>query len=423
MADPLSIAASLLAITTAAVQSTRSLYETIKRFRDRDKTLRRLQNELEDLIKILDSLTEVTDTEESVLVLLQGPIQRCNQVCREFEKTMKTFTGKSKTGIRDWTRMEFSRGDINEFIDTIAGYKSTISVGIGTITMQTSKVSHGVLLEYNEMIQDTAYNLEVHLQRIDEKMAQLMAEHISTSGTSIDLKDERLVTEQCLRICEDAKSYLERLSDRESSLLREAQQGVEQEHSFEAQLRTSQTLDKNRDSLVETIGHLSRRVQSLVQNGGSDNNDERSRLQSDIEISKQCLDICKAASEASRQKVYRIGEAVAEGDSDQVVVTTLADLFDIGKALSKGKSAQLVGSMTDLTLRHMTEHRYSSRFGALANDSELAEVGAANLFPASGAQKSKDASSPESGGREQTSKPGARQDKPLSNEMRKRGGN
>lgn len=41
------------------------------------------------------------------------------------------------------------------------------------------------------------------------------------------------------------------------------------------------------------------------------------------------------ASEISRQKVYRIGEVIGEGDSDQVVVTTLADLFDIGKALSK----------------------------------------------------------------------------------------
>jgi hypothetical protein len=36
---------------------------------------------------------------------------------------------------------------------------------------------------------------------------------------------------------------------------------------------------------------------------------------------------------------------IAEGSSDQVVVTTLADLFDIQKALPKDNSAQLVGSM------------------------------------------------------------------------------
>jgi hypothetical protein len=45
------------------------------------------------------------------------------------------FSEKSKTGFRDWTKMEFMRGDINEFIGTVGGYKSTISVGLGIVTM------------------------------------------------------------------------------------------------------------------------------------------------------------------------------------------------------------------------------------------------------------------------------------------------
>ena len=135
MADPLSITASLLAIITATVQSTKSLYETVKRFKDRNKTLRRLQDELVDLTKILDSLTHVITAEESMLILLQGPIERCSQVCREFEQSIESFGGKSKTGFRDWAKMEFMRGDINEFIDTLAGYKSTIMVGLCTINM------------------------------------------------------------------------------------------------------------------------------------------------------------------------------------------------------------------------------------------------------------------------------------------------
>ena len=128
------------AVITAAVQSTKSLYETIKRFKDRNKTLRRLQDELEDLSNILNSLTQGTNAETSMLALLQGPIERCSQVCRDFEQSMEVFIGKSKTGIRDWTKMEFMRGDINEFIDTIAGYKSTISVGLGTISMSVASL-------------------------------------------------------------------------------------------------------------------------------------------------------------------------------------------------------------------------------------------------------------------------------------------
>ena len=136
MADPLSITASSLAVITAAVKSTKSLYETVKRFKGRDKTLRRLQDEVGDLANILDSLEQVTtNAEESMLKLLQGPIKRCSQICHEFEQLMVAFSGKSQTGVRDWAKLEFMRGDINEFIDTVAGYKSTISVGLGTITL------------------------------------------------------------------------------------------------------------------------------------------------------------------------------------------------------------------------------------------------------------------------------------------------
>lgn len=138
MADPLSVAASLLAITTAAVQSAKSLYETVKRYKGRDKTLRRLQDELADLTRILESLARATHTEEAILELLQGPVERCSGVCHEFELSMQAFKGKTKTGFLDWTKMEFMRGDINEFIETITGYKATISVGLGTITMSVA---------------------------------------------------------------------------------------------------------------------------------------------------------------------------------------------------------------------------------------------------------------------------------------------
>jgi hypothetical protein len=39
-----------------------------------------------------------------------------------------------------------------------------------------------------------------------------------------------------------------------------------------------------------------------------------------------------------------------DGDSDQVVVTTLANLFNVKKALSKGNLSQLIGAMTEETL-------------------------------------------------------------------------
>jgi hypothetical protein len=41
----------------------------------------------------------------------------------------------ARMGVRDWTKMEFMRGDIHAFMDALAGYKSMISVALGTVTM------------------------------------------------------------------------------------------------------------------------------------------------------------------------------------------------------------------------------------------------------------------------------------------------
>ena len=133
--DPLSVTASVLAVATAAIVSIRSLCDTVQSFRNRNNTLRRLQAKLQDLATILDSLVQVINADTSVLMLLEGPIDRCKEICNEFEQSMKKFQGKSKTGLLDWTKLEFMRGDINDFIDTIEGYKSTITVGLGTINL------------------------------------------------------------------------------------------------------------------------------------------------------------------------------------------------------------------------------------------------------------------------------------------------
>ncbi|KAF1817811.1 uncharacterized protein K489DRAFT_293706, partial [Dissoconium aciculare CBS 342.82] len=270
MADPLSIAASLLAISTAAIQSAKSLREAVKRYKGRDKTLGRLQDELDHLSKILESLTQTVATEESLLALLQGPIERCDQVCREFEAAMEGFSQKSKTGFRDWARMEFMRGDINEFIETIAGYKSTISVGLGTVTMQSSKISEGVLLKYTGMIKDTTYNLELHLQRIDDKITQPTTDRNAHAEIGIDLRDEREATKQCLQICEDLRSYFQNLSLGASSCLQDPPENVYEYQSFEAQTRMRQTIDEAQESFVQKSDHLSKRLASLLRGQASD---------------------------------------------------------------------------------------------------------------------------------------------------------
>ena len=56
------------------------------------------------------------------------------------------------------------------------------------------------------MIKDTDHNLKIQQQRIDGKMNQFRSDSITTSSTSVNLEDDREVTDQCIRICEDARS-------------------------------------------------------------------------------------------------------------------------------------------------------------------------------------------------------------------------
>ncbi|KAK4247374.1 hypothetical protein C7999DRAFT_14611 [Corynascus novoguineensis] len=392
--DPLSISASILAVVTASIQSTKSLSATVKRYKDRDKTLNRLQHELDDLITVLDSLKEAADSDKAVSTLLKGPLNRCSQICREFEDAMEKFSGKTKTGLRDWTKMEFMRGDIHDFMDTLASYKSTIMVGLGTITI--------------EMIKDTAYDLQVRLQRIE---ASLGAESTS-SDTNIDLQDEREVTRQCLRICQDAQSYLKSLQDGQAFRKREvasSSAGTVQSQ-FEAELVMNEAINESRRNLIRTITQLQERLTYVTLNEGAERERQVSRLREDISISKQCLELCQIATDQvhHHRKIHTIGEVAADDDTDQVVITTLADLFDVRKVLAKNRSAQLVGSMTDETLQKVSRDRYSSRFGAVTGD--LGHVRTDTAVPAS-----------DNGVRERSTRrpdPVTRQRQPASAEMR-----
>lgn len=277
------------------------------------------------------------------------------------------------------------------------------------------------------MIKDTAYNLEMRLQRIDEKITSAVADRPTLlEDSSIDLQDEKAVTVQCLRICEHASSYIKSLQDDQPALQREAPllgSGYVL-NQFEAQLLTQKSLNENRDNLLETIGRLRERLDSMAFNRSPDRDSETLRLQEEVNFSKQCLEVCKqASSQVSTQKIHIIGEVIADEDCDQVVVTTLADLFNVGKVKAMSGSTQLVGSMTADVLRDMSKDRYNSRFGAVYDSLEKAQLGTATASPSTFETRRADRSLMKSNQGKEDGKlagPDTTYDKPSSNEVRRR---
>ena len=277
------------------------------------------------------------------------------------------------------------------------------------------------------MIKDTTYNLQMHLQRIDEKITTVAADYPTLSEDStINLQDEKAVTVQCLRICERASSHIKSLQDGQPVLQREAPQqsaGYVRDQ-FEAQILTLKSLNENRDNLLVTIGRLRERFDSINSKRGIDRESEMSQLQEEINFSKQCLEVCEQASNhVSSQKIHIIGEVIAEEDCDQVVVTALADLFHVGKVKATNKSAQLVGSMPADVLRDMSHDRYSSRFGALDNSLETRELGLDAAPPPTFETRKADRSSRQSNEAREDGKlagPEPTCDRPSPNEVRRR---
>ena len=217
------------------------------------------------------------------------------------------------------------------------------------------------------MIKNTVYDLQVRLQRIEDEMTHNPPKHTNSSDASeTNLKDEKDVIKQCLRICEDAKSHLESLQSQESPM-----QGMPYniddiaEGDIEARQMTFRALSESRDKIAETIGRLQERLNTLRQER-PEQTFERVRLQEDIDAQKKCLELCKRASEqVSYRKVHTFGEIVSERDSGQVVVTTLADVFDVKKVLAGQSSTQFVGSMSNEALVQISAHfRNESRPGA-----------------------------------------------------------
>lgn len=222
------------------------------------------------------------------------------------------------------------------------------------------------------MIKDTSYNLQIHLQRIDEKLVRISVDNSASSDTSVDLQDEKAVTRQCLQICNKARSYIESIQNKQPVLLQNRAPttlGIVQTE-FEAQILTSKTLNDNRYKILKTIRRLQKRLGSIISEKPSDRTHGKSRLQEDLDISRQYLEIYdQAAKQVSHQKIHTVREVVTDDNTNQIIVTTLADLFDVKKVWAKNRSAQLVGSITDDTLQKMSTDRYKSRFSIHYNAS------------------------------------------------------
>lgn len=137
MADPISLASGVLALTTFAIQSTKTLFNVVESFRNKARTVRDLKEELEALEQVLLSLQTIQNDPEIDLSTLKLPLLRCGKACEGFAELIKRCTpGLSKdTGFRTWIMLTYRGRDIISFRNLIGVYKSTIAIALADANM------------------------------------------------------------------------------------------------------------------------------------------------------------------------------------------------------------------------------------------------------------------------------------------------
>ena len=134
MAEPISLASGLLALATFALQSSVTLYNTIRSFKSHHTRVRDLVEELQGLSEVLNPLSEtIRATTEIDFSPLDLPLLRCGNACKEFEQELLKCLSRSsndRTSFRDWARLRYMGDDIDNFRRILAGYKLTITIAL-----------------------------------------------------------------------------------------------------------------------------------------------------------------------------------------------------------------------------------------------------------------------------------------------------
>ena len=137
MTDPISISSGILALTSFAFQSSGSLCQAVTSLQSNQRTVRELKEELDDLNEVLHELQKMVISGGVDLSLLQLPLLRCGNACKDFKAIIdKCAThSESKTSIRDWAKLKYRGDDMGGFKNLLAGYKSTIMIALANANM------------------------------------------------------------------------------------------------------------------------------------------------------------------------------------------------------------------------------------------------------------------------------------------------
>ncbi|KAL5313286.1 hypothetical protein ACEPPN_019019 [Leptodophora sp. 'Broadleaf-Isolate-01'] len=181
MADPLSITASVVGITTAALQSAQFLVKTIDNIKDAPGTIKDLSADLRVVESVLQELNaNVQDHSLQIIRSSQiGPaVENCDRACKAFQSQVERWMKHSKEDkifwISRWKIGLFGPDRIKTFKGQLNDCKSTLNIALTTANLlvvvsqkELAKEQKDNILEANEA------DLEQELTRAGKEMVEI----------------------------------------------------------------------------------------------------------------------------------------------------------------------------------------------------------------------------------------------------------
>jgi hypothetical protein len=143
--DPLSITASIVGITMAALQSTQFLTKAIDNIRGAPATVTSISTDLRAVQPTLQSLARALQDNSSPITLgeqIKHAVENCDIACRAFQTQVEHWTKHSTEDKMFWmVRWKvglFGLERIKTFREQLGDCKSTLTVALSTATTYVS---------------------------------------------------------------------------------------------------------------------------------------------------------------------------------------------------------------------------------------------------------------------------------------------
>jgi hypothetical protein len=235
-------------------------------------------------------------------------------------------------------------------------------------------VSAQVLVDYKELITNTKIDLETHLEIIQERLELL----VPASGPVSEDERQKILkemesTRQCISICGRVSDHIKQIQSESSSQTdSDTTSGAsnaavaERNTPTAADLVLANSLNFCLENLNITKDQLSTGLQKMLRQLDnesaqridieSENVSEQDAMEAEAKSIRERLAYFSQASARSEQYRTNVFEDVkTEGDSHQVLVSTVGDLISAKRITGGERTVQLMGQMSDASLQQLSQ--------------------------------------------------------------------